>query len=85
MKSTETLIKREGWNDMKPLILSVLLSSCFVLCGCASLGLPNGDVAGQAILKDLQGCDRHYEGAIGAGVNGSFKIDCKAAPATAPT
>jgi hypothetical protein len=49
------------------------------LGGCAALQDPQ---LGQEFMKHLEGCDRHYEGAIGAGVNGSFKIDCRSTSQT---
>ena len=58
---------------------AVLLATS--LSGCASQGA--------AVLNDLQGCDRHYEGAISPGnmvapvtFIGSVKIDCKAGVTT---
>lgn len=54
------------------------------LAGCAIPGMPGGSSAGHEILQNLQGCTRHYEGAIGAGVNGSFRIDCQPAAGVTP-
>lgn len=52
------------------------------LGGCAGAG-----GAGQQVLQNLQGCERHYEGVVsaglGAGFSGTVKIDCPAAGAAA--
>lgn len=53
------------------------------LSACGGLSALSGDGVGKQVLTNLEGCDRHYEGAIGAGVNGSFRIDCKAQPLAA--
>jgi hypothetical protein len=66
---------------MKTLILALAVAAGG-LCGCAGLTAPGG--VGKQVLSNLEGCDRHYEGAIGAGVNGSFRIDCKAKPVAVP-
>ena len=40
---------------------------------------------GQAILQHLELCKRTYRGALGAGVTGSFDIECPARPAATPS
>lgn len=52
----------------------------FVLAACVALAGCSTSTAG-AVLSNLQGCERHYDGVIsGAIVGGSFsgsvKIDC---------
>lgn len=64
---------------------AILLAACAVmslsLSACANLpNLGSGGV-GEKVLQNLEGCDREYSGALGAGVTGSFKITCKAAQA----
>lgn len=44
------------------------------LCGCSTAGA-------QQVLTNLQGCERHYNGVVAAGMtggnfSGSVKIDC---------
>lgn len=69
---------------MKRLILAAAVAAAALnTAACASF--PGSNSAGEAVLKDLQGCERHYQGAIGAGVNGSFKIDCLPAAAPPPS
>lgn len=70
-------------------LLAALAVAAVSLGGCANLdalGRPGG--VGQKVLDNLEGCDRTYRGAIGAGVTGSFEINCKAqtpaSPASAP-
>lgn len=52
----------------------LLLGVCFALSGCTT--------GGQAILKNLEGCERHYDGVFAASLmggqnfSGSAKIDC---------
>lgn len=54
------------------------LAATLELAGCAT-----ADKA--AILENLQGCERHYNGVVsagvlgGAGFSGSVKIDCPSA------
>lgn len=56
------------------------LSSC---AGLTEALKPGG--AGAQVLQNLDGCKRTYRGAIGAGVTGSFDIECDPKPqATAP-
>lgn len=67
---------------MKTILLAAALAAASLsVSGCAS-GVLGGNA--EMFLKDIQTCDRHYEGAIGGpAVNASFKIDCKAsAPPT---
>ncbi len=55
---------------MKRLLTLTLLSAALALGGC------------QTVLKDLQGCERHYDGTVSGGtiqpavLAGSAKIDC---------
>lgn len=71
---------------MKPLTILSALALSVTLSGCSGLSAflttpgSKGGTIGSAILQDIQGCDRHYEGALGAGVTGSFDITCKAQP-----
>lgn len=62
-------------------ILAILLA--LSLTGCAAM---SGSNVGAAVLKNLEGCERHYDGTISAGMgaafSGSVKIDC--APVTPP-
>lgn len=52
------------------------------LGGCGSLG-----TLGPQVLDNLQGCERHYNGAVsaglGAGFTGTVQIDCPATPVKA--
>jgi hypothetical protein len=54
---------------MKPLILSVLLSSCFVLCGCASAGqrLTPEQITGLVKAFSDAGCGGRIDVDAGAG------------------
>lgn len=60
---------------MKTIIAAAALAAVsFTMSGCASADT-------QAVLKNLQGCERHYNGVVsgglaGAGFSGSVKIDC---------
>ncbi len=61
-------------------ILAIAVAG-LVLSGCASLGtFLNADQSdksvGARVLNDIQGCTRSYRGALGAGVSGSFEINC---------
>ena len=71
------------------LIAGVALAACASLSACASLGnLTQSGGIGEKVLQNLEGCDREYSGALGAGVTGSFRITCKAtqaAPAAGAT
>ena len=55
--------------------LLILAAAAVALSGCGTTG-------GKAILDNLQGCERHYNGVVSAGVmqpgsfSGSVKIDC---------
>lgn len=58
----------------------LILASVIPLAACNT-------VQQQQLLTDLQGCTRHYEGVVTAGVlntgtgfNGSVKIDCAPKP-----
>ncbi|QCW21962.1 hypothetical protein JessAGP_032c [Caulobacter phage Jess A] len=49
--------------------------------GCSS-------ISGDKLLTNLQGCERHYNGVISAGIgnngfSGQIKVDCAPAPQTA--
>ena len=60
------------------------------LSGCAGLTTfltaPAGKdgTMGQAILQHMELCKRTYRGALGAGITGSFDIECPAQPAAGP-
>lgn len=49
------------------------------LCACNTLNpVAAGQTsAGEKVLDNLKDCKRHYTGAIGAGVTGSFDIQCE--------
>lgn len=68
---------------LKPLVYAILLALYGLLIGCASIPQPAMD----AILKDLQGCDRQYNLSTGGGAGlptaqFSGSINCKAQPPT---
>lgn len=60
---------------MKTIIVAAIAAASVLLTGCAS-------GAGKAVLDNLQGCERHYNGVVAVGVlqagsfSGSVKIDC---------
>jgi len=66
------------------LIAAASIAATAGLSGCAGfttlLSTPAGKDAtlGQALLQHLELCRRTYRGALGAGVTGSFEIDCPA-------
>ncbi len=70
---------------MKAIPVALAIALAVPLSGCASMSsfltAPAGkdSTMGQAILQHLELCSRNYKGAIGAGVTGSFEIDCPAA------
>lgn len=75
---------------MKPLILSVLLSSCFVLCGCATGARLTPEQA-QTMLDSFHkaGCGGHigFHGNAGTGQLGgqaSVTLDLDGSCPTAP-
>lgn len=56
--------------------MKLVILACLALAGCNT-------TTASAVLSNLQGCERHYDGVIsGAVVGGSFsgsvKIDCPA-------
>lgn len=58
------------------------LIGAFGLAGCASADR-------QAVLHNLEGCERHYlgtvsGGVVGAGFSGSVRIDCAKGDAATP-
>lgn len=63
-----------------------LAAVSLALGGCTGITnlLQTGQPGAASVLGNLQQCDRHYEGALGAGMTGSFRIECKAQP-PAPT
>jgi hypothetical protein len=71
MKSTDNVVS-------KITLLAGLALACVALSGCASQGA--------AVLNDLQGCHRHYNGAVTSGLagltapqfTGSVDIECAA-------
>lgn len=66
-----------------------LVAVCALLSGCASLPSlsgPNGSSAvAEALLKNLQGCERTYSGGLGAGVTLSVQIHCDPVASVPPT
>lgn len=66
------------------LVVAVAACAAITLPGCAGLAsvlsAPVGkdSTMGQAILQNLETCRRSYRGALGAGVTGSFEIECPA-------
>lgn len=69
---------------MSALRLTASSLICFAL-GLALSACANG-VSGDKLLTNLQGCERHYDGVISAGIgntgfSGQIKVDC--APQTA--
>ena len=71
---------------MKPhIIAAAAAGASIVLSGCAGVGhlfepVAGGASVGEALLQHIEQCDRHYQGALGAGVTGAFEISCKAQP-----
>lgn len=63
---------------------SVLAVSALCLVGLTGCG-----TVGNQVLENLQGCERHYDGVVsaglGAGFSGSVKIDCAATAKPEPT
>lgn len=60
----------------------ILLAACVMLSGCAAADR-------QAVLTNLQGCERHYLGTVNAGplnagFNGSVQIDCPTSKGAPP-
>ena len=72
-------------------IVAASITAGGALSGCAGLTTfltaPAGKdgIMGQAILQHLELCKRTYRGALGAGVTGSFDIECPAQPAATPS
>lgn len=69
---------------MKRVVL--IAAACVALSGCAGLNAavqPGG--LGEKVLDDLKYCKREYEGALGAGLTGSFRIQCDPLPPPAPS
>jgi hypothetical protein len=68
----------------RALITAACISAAAALSGCAGLttllASPAGkdSTLGQAVLQHLELCHRTYRGALGAGVTGSFEIECPA-------
>ena len=69
---------------MKTITLAAALAvACLAVSGCANGVLGGGNA--ELFLKDIQTCERHYEGAIGGpAVNASFRIDCKGPAVQSP-
>ena len=71
------------------LLVAVSITAATALSGCANLtsllAAPAGkdSTMGQALLQHLELCKRTYRGALGAGVSGSFEIECPAQSAPA--
>lgn len=75
---------------MKRFVVTVVVAAAAsFLCACTGLTTlltaPAGrdSTMGQAVLQHLELCRRTYRGALGAGVTGSFEIECPAQPAPA--
>lgn len=59
------------------ILLAGGLAACLSLSACAGLAnLTQAGGIGEKVLNNLEGCRRHYQGALGAGVTGSFDITC---------
>lgn len=71
----------------RAILLAASAVASVALSGCANLdNLTQAGGVGEKILSNLEGCQREYSGAIGAGVTGSFRIVCTpAAPASSGT
>jgi hypothetical protein len=69
---------------IRAFIAAACIASGAALSGCAGLttllASPTGkdETLGQAVLQHLELCRRTYRGALGAGVTGSFEIECPA-------
>ena len=77
---------------MKRIFIAAACIACAAgLSGCAGLttllSAPAGkdSTLGQAVLQHLELCRRTYRGALGAGVTGSFEIDCPAQSGQGPS
>ena len=62
----------------RPIIGAALAASCLALAACETTG-----GLGERVLENLQGCERHYDGAVAGGLtggqfSGTVKIDCPA-------
>ncbi|MDB5425827.1 MAG: hypothetical protein JWQ29_3243 [Phenylobacterium sp.] len=74
---------------MRFVITAASVCAAAGLSGCAGLTsfltAPAGkdSTMGQSILQHLELCKRTYRGALGAGVTGSFDIECPAQPTPA--
>jgi hypothetical protein len=61
--------------------IAIIALASVALSGCSSVGAflstpADSNSIGGKILTDIQGCSRSYQGALGAGVTGSFSIRC---------
>jgi hypothetical protein len=61
------------------------LSGCAGLTTLLSAQAGKDSTLGQAVLQHLELCRRTYRGALGAGVTGSFEIDCPPQPGPKPS
>lgn len=58
---------------MRIIVATILL----LLSGCALTGIPKGsDPVLDQVFKDLQGCHREYQGALGVTPSFTFSIKC---------
>jgi hypothetical protein len=67
---------------MKALLTCGTLAACLSMSACQSTGAQ--------VLENLQGCERHYDGAVSGGLtgaqfSGTIKVDCLPAPRTVAT
>ena len=66
-------------------LLATMMLCLLVLCSaCSTPG------TGTAFLQNLQGCERHYNGVVragivGSGFDGSIRVDCKPSAAAPQT
>lgn len=68
------------WRRAVP--AAALALACVALSGCGGIGkfltTPQADdTIGARVLDHIEACKRHYQGALGAGVTGSFDITCE--------
>lgn len=63
---------------MRFIILAALVLPLGACANLDALGQPGG--IGSKVLDNLEGCSRTYRGALGAGVTGSFEINCEPRP-----
>lgn len=59
----------------RALLMGAAAVACLSLCSCNTTGTSQ-------LLNNLQGCERHYDGAVagsltGGSFSGTIKVDCK--------